>query len=217
MKKILLIVAVFSGVLTGFLFINKEPENASASVAAPGAVEKTSGHIADSAVRQGAPADSNITDNNAGRQVQESSANDNQIVNNQTFDSQRFNSLLFSDDFMTETPNYITANQTNESVENQLYLYQTFYDSLRNTPEFSNLSLELAECDIDLCIVSLAGVEQLSKDEISQLEDELLFNKQGLSKVAVNGGGGTYGMVEKDGYSYFRIVYITNSRFVGVN
>ncbi len=218
MKKTLLMVMIVFGVVTGFIFINKEPminkepNNVSDYVVSPSTLEKTSENIPNPSAKL-----DSLTDSKVESKVQEHLVNDILIAKNEVFDSKRFNSLLFSEDFTAETPNYITDNKTNESVENQLYLYQTFYESIRYTPQFSSLSLELAECDADFCVVSLAGLEQLSKDDITQLEDELLFNKQGMSKVTANGVGGTYGIVEKDGYSYFRIVYITSSRFTGVN
>lgn len=223
MKKILLLVIIVFGVVIAVAYINKEPtinkesNNANNYVVAPRALEKTNGNTPYLSEELDTLTDSKDADKKVESQADEHQVNDTLIAKNEVFNSKRFNSLLFSDNFTTETYNYITDNKTNESVENQLYLHQTFYESIRYTPQFSNLSLELAECDADLCVLSLSGLELLSKDDITQLEDELLFNKQGMSKIAANGVGGTYGIVEKDGYSYFQIVYITSSRFTGVN
>lgn len=223
MKKILLLVIIGFGVVTAVTYINKEPiinkesNNASDYVVAPRALEKTNGHTPYLSEELDTLIDRKDAGNEVESQSDEHHVNDTLIAKNEVFNTKRFNALLFSDSFTTETYNYITDNKTNESVENQLYLHQTFNESIRYTPQFSNLSLELAECDADLCVLSLSGLERLSKDDITQLEDELLFNKQGMSKIAAKGVGGTYGIVEKDGYSYFRIVYVTNSRFTGVN
>lgn len=217
MKKTLLLTAVILSLITVFLSIKQEPRIAADVAAKPSEFDITNEQAIYPPSHRGASVSADTSPKTTESQLQENDIQDYMAVQRAVFDSKKFNSLLFSDNFMSETPNYISDNKTNESVENQLYLYQTFYNSIHSIPVFSDLSLELAECDIDVCVVSLAGLERLSKDEISQLEDEMLFNKQGLAKVAEMGSGGTYGIVNKDGYSYFRIVYITNPRFTGVN
>ncbi|MCL4410893.1 MAG: hypothetical protein M1356_11405 [Gammaproteobacteria bacterium] len=158
-----------------------------------------------------------------GRDQQLITAPDSDLIqsfsrNNEAFKAEKYDSLIHSADFMSKAYEFMSADTTSESVNNQMYLYNSFRESIATTPEFSSLSLEMAECDVDLCLVSVSGVEQLSDDDRMQLQRELLFNRQGLSKVAAQGVGGTFGVFEDDdGRTYFRIIYVTNSRFSGVN
>lgn len=139
------------------------------------------------------------------------------IKNSEVFNGEKYKTLLFSEDFISEVANYISDNKTNESVENELYLQRYFFDSIQNINEFSRLSVEFTECDIDICLLSISGLEQLSEIELEQLENELLFNKEGLSKITAKGTGGTYGIFKNNGNSYFRVIYITNPKFSGIH
>jgi hypothetical protein len=135
----------------------------------------------------------------------------------QVFNSEKFKSFISSSDYLSQKSSFISDIKNNKSYESELEINKEFNEKMKSKPEFSKLSLDVAECDVDACIVSLSGLEYLSKDDIEKLENEMTSNKSGMAKVTAKGTGGTYGFFNDNGMTYFRIVYIINDKFSGMN
>lgn len=101
-----------------------------------------------------------------------------------------------------------------DSIEVELAASASFEKFKQKNQQFKQLQLETLQCNIDICLLSIAGLELLTPDSRGQLEEAILSDKDsGLIQKVPKGSGGSAGeFITHDGH-FYRVVYPINPRF----
>lgn len=101
-----------------------------------------------------------------------------------------------------------------DSIEIELAASASFAKFQQKKEQFKQLQLETLQCNIDICLLSIAGLELLTPAARAQLEEVILSDRDsGLIQKLPKGSGGSSGeFITNDGH-FYRVVYPINPRF----
>jgi hypothetical protein len=102
----------------------------------------------------------------------------------------------------------LLSEQTQESAALEVSLNHHFHSWQQQQADHATVQLDLAQCDVDICIISVSGMSSLSASQQQKIADSLQF-QTALRSTALPIGG----LMNHEKDKVFRQVLATNPRF----
>jgi len=132
----------------------------------------------------------------------------NQIRQTNSLPQTELLQLLAQQDNFARDTLALLSEQTQQSAALEVTLNRHFHSWQQQQPDHATVQLDLAQCDIDICIVSISGIASLSASQQQKVAESLQF-QTALHSTALPIGG----LMNTEKGQVFRQVLATNPRF----